>query len=173
LDTQGGGTGGAGLDAGAHQGQGLGDPPHGAPAQGGVPHQGDRESLPRQQPAQQAHGSARVAQIQGVRRRLEATQTQAIDEEISALRSLNPHPHGAKSRQGGEAVLAFQKAADPGLALGQGPEHDGAMGDGLVPRHPQTPAQRPAGGHQKAGSHTAAHAPYAFKRLPWIRNRED
>ena len=57
-EAQGGGAAGAGLDARPHEGQGFGDPPHGASAEGLIADQGDRKPLPRQQAAEQPHGGA-------------------------------------------------------------------------------------------------------------------
>ncbi len=123
-----------------------------------VADQGDRKPLPRQQAAEQPHGGARVAQIQGTRRGPQPFPAHAPDDHPPRLRPLDAHPHGAEGRQGGEAVLPLQEAADAGLAIRQGAEHDGAMGDGLVPGHPQAPAQGATGGDQETGRGAGVHA---------------
>jgi len=57
-----------------------------------------------------------------------------MHQDPALARALDGHPHATEGGQGGQGVLALQEPGDPSLALGQGPEHDRAMGDGLVAR---------------------------------------
>ena len=122
----------AGIDARAHCCQWFGHPFHRPLAERGITGQGAVESLGRQQSGQQPHGGARIAQVQGFCRRLEAMQADTVNHDLALRGSIDIHPHGPERIQGGQVIGAFQKAGDVGGTFGQRPEHDTAMGNRLV-----------------------------------------
>ena len=71
-------------------------------------------------------------------------QANTVNRDPPGLRTFNPHPHGTKSVHGREAIFRFQKARDLRGSLGQRPQHDGTMRDGLVPGHPRLAAKSTA-----------------------------
>ena len=61
-------------------------------------------------------------------------QTNAVDLYPAVVRPRDGGAHAAKRSQRRQAVCTFQKTADPGHAPGQRAEHDGTVGNGLIPR---------------------------------------
>ncbi|MNY71753.1 hypothetical protein D3C86_2101680 [compost metagenome] len=48
--------------------------------------------------------------------------------------ALDADPQGIVTADGAQAVLAGEEVGDAGLAVGEGAEHDGPVGEGLVAR---------------------------------------
>ena len=134
-----------GADSGAHRGQGLHHAGHGPGAQGDVSGQYRIEGLPRQQAGQQAYAGAGVAQIERRRRRLQPVQTNAVDQQLAVVRTVDGHTHGAKGRHCGQRILALEKAADPRGALRQRAEHNGPVRYRLVAGDPHLTGDGTAG----------------------------
>ncbi len=77
-------------------------------------------------------------------RRLEAVQAHAMDAHEPGIRPFNGHAHVPEGLERGKAVLPLKEPGDIGDALRKGPQHDGPMGHGLVPGHPDVPLDRAA-----------------------------
>ena len=54
---------------------------------------------------------------------------------FTVVRPFDLHPHRPERRDRGEHVFAFEQPPDPGVAVRDRAEHDGAMGDRLVAGH--------------------------------------
>ena len=145
LDSQGRRSRRGALDARAHQAEGVHDATHRALAQGHVAGQLDIEGLTRQQAGQEADTGTRIAHVQCGIRCTQTVQPHATDGHFTVLGSLDVHAHGAKSRHRGQGILALEKSADTGGALGNRAEHDRAVGDRLVPRDPRLATDHTAG----------------------------
>ena len=137
-------------DACTHLTQRIDHTPHGPPRERGIARQGRIECLARQQPGHQPHGGTGIAQVQRLSRSSQAMHTGALNRHPTRCRSLDRHAHGTEGRQGRQTVLAFEKTADLGHTLGQGTQHDGAMGDGLVAGDADLPVQAAAWLHTVA-----------------------
>ena len=68
---------------------------------------------------------------------LQAMHTDTFYGHLSVMRTIDLDAHIAKGTQGGKAVLTFEKATDLCHSIGQGAQHDSAMGDRLIPWHTQ------------------------------------
>ena len=60
-----------------------------------------------------------------------------MNGDHALLGAVDPHPHGAKSGDRSQGILALEEAADPGNAPRQRPQHDGAVRNGFIPRYPR------------------------------------
>mgnify|MGYP002667287796 CR=1 FL=1 len=94
--------------------------------------------------AQQTGSRAGIAGVQLALRRGQAVQADALYDDL-LVGNIDGNAHFAEAVDGGQAVLAHQKAGDMGGAAGQSAEHDGAVGDGFIARHGDLTAQRRAG----------------------------
>ena len=76
--------------------------------------------------------------------------------QIAVVASDDVGAEGAHGGGGVEHVLAGQQAVDGGFADRDGAEHQRAMGDRLVARHPDGPGQRAGfGGLERPGRHAS------------------
>ena len=132
------------LDGRAHLAQRLHHAAHRALLDGGVAVHGRGEALTGEDAAQQTGSRAGIAGVQLALRRGQAVQADALYDDL-LVGNIDGNAHFAEAVDGGQAVLAHQKAGDMGGAAGQSAEHDGAVGDGFIARHGDLTAQRRAG----------------------------
>ena len=132
------------LDGGAHFAQRLHHAAHRSALDGSVAVHRRGERLAGENAAQQPGRRARVAGIQLALRRGQTMQTDALDNDF-LVGNVDGNAHFAEAVDGGQAVLAHQKAGDVGGAVCQCAQHDGAVRDGFVARYGDLTVQRTAG----------------------------
>ena len=124
-------------DVRSHQGQGGHHPGHGTTAQRLVPGKLTGKRLPGQQAGQQADTGAGITQVERRGGCPQAVHADPVDNDPAIIRALDLDTHRAECGHGGQGIVTLQKTAHPGGTLGQGAEHDGSVGDGLIARDPR------------------------------------
>ena len=132
-------------DVSPHHGERRNDPVHGTLPDGRVSCKDGVKGLRGENSAEEAHGGAAVAAVQDTVRFPKAAESLSADRDMIPLLR-DPDAHGAEAGDGGETVCAGQEAGDLRGPLSQGAEHDGPVGDGFVPGHPEFAAERAEAG---------------------------
>ena len=132
------------VDAGAHQPQRPGHPVHRPAGDGLVAGQHGHPVERGAQAGQQPDGGARVADVDDAVGLVQAAP--AAGDQVARRRP----PRGPRPRRGADHVVARRQPPHDRRALGQRPQHQGPVGDGLVARHPHRAPQRPAASMVKA-----------------------
>ncbi len=68
-------------------------------------------------------------------------QPHAMNGHTPMVRTFDHHAHVAKRLQGRQGIFALKETFDLSHTLSQRTQHDRPMGDRLVARHPNAPAQ--------------------------------
>ena len=146
LDREGQPAAGAAREAGATGRERVRHPFHRPPAQAGVAGQHREDRVAAQDAADQPRRGSRIPHVEHIGGLGEVAAPLAANPPGAGtladhLRAQRPHGGG-----GPQHVLAFQQARDPRQPLGQGPEHERPVADGLVPRHADAARKRLAAG---------------------------
>ena len=59
-----------------------------------------------------------------------------MDDHAPRGRAIDPHAHGAEGIECPERIRPLEKTVDLGHAIGERPQHDRAMGNRFIARHP-------------------------------------
>ena len=125
-----------------HQRQRLSHAAHRPLHQRSIADQHRIKRLPGKHARKQAHTGAAVAHIERRGGRAQPVQTGAMNRYPSGTVMDNLNAHRLKGAHGGKTILAFEKTADLGRSLCQRAEHNRAVRNGLVARHPHRSAHR-------------------------------
>ena len=123
-------------DRRSHQPQGSRDALHRSPHQRRIPDELGIECLTRKDSGEQAHGRARVAEVECAARSLEAAQADAVNAKLPGRRALDADAHCNERRERRATVLALQETLNISRPLCDCAQHRRAMRDGLVARNP-------------------------------------
>ena len=155
------------LDPRPHGAQGFEDPAHRARTKRGVAGEATRHLLARHHPGQQADAGARVAHVEVVARRRKAGRADSLDLHLRGGEAGDPCPQRRHGARRVHRVLAGQKAVKVGAASGEGGEDRRPVGDRLVARDAEAPADPPAAGDLPA----EVALPAIHRSSPWPRGR--
>ena len=139
-------------DRRSHARERIGDTPHRPASERGIAVEPTRERTAREDTAEEAHGGARVAAIDRLRRRHEAVPAAPVDAQLVAALVDDDTERAARGLRR-LIVLAPRKTPYGRLAAGDRAEEERAVRDRLVARHRDRAAQRPARGRDRDRTH--------------------
>ncbi len=108
---------------------------HRAPAERSIAHEDGFDRVPRDDAGHQSHAGAGIAEIENAARAGEAADPNAVNAPGLICRPLDGGAERPHDVRGAQDVLAFQKTSNGGLADGQRPQDQSAMGNRFVPGH--------------------------------------
>ena len=132
------------LDARAHSLQRFGDTVHRSCAERLVAGELEAPFLPGEDSREEPHQRARVAGVDGGIRLLQSAEPDAVDDELVVREVVYLDAERADGVDRRLRVGGASEAAHVRLALGERPDEDAAVGDGLVPGHGDVPGERPS-----------------------------
>ncbi|CCY87035.1 unknown [Clostridium sp. CAG:149] len=119
------------FDGSTHLAEGSDNALHGALSDRFVPGQGDAERLGREKAGEKTGRCPAIAAVQHPVRLFKPVHS--VSENQHPLPSVfDGNSHALKARDGGKAVCPLEKSVNLGKTLGNGAEHDAAVGDGFV-----------------------------------------
>jgi hypothetical protein len=132
-------------DLGADPAQRLDHPAHRTPAQRGVAGHHRAHRMPRQHAHQEPGTGPGIAEVEHLLRRDEGTHAAAPDAPgLPVAAAIDGRAQRRHRIGGGDHIRAGQQPVDRGLASGERPQHQRAVGDRLVARHAR-PSGQPVG----------------------------
>ena len=134
---------GAGDDLDAHAAQRIEHAAHRPPDQRGVAGEGGGEGVAAGDAQRQADAGAGIAVVDDALGLEQAADAEPVDPPGAGAGAGDGRAEGAHGGDRGEDVVALEQALDAGLADGERPQHEGAVGNRLVARRPDGAGERP------------------------------
>ena len=128
------------VDTRTHRAEGLGDTPHRPAAQRRVAGEHRQVGPPGDQAGEHPHGAPGVGAVDHVVGLVQRRRAPSLHEDGAGV-ALDRHAEPAECPPGPGDVVTTGEADDSGTTLGERGEEQRAVGDALVPRDPQPPAQ--------------------------------
>ncbi len=129
-------------DLGAHARERIEHAAHRPLAQAGIAVEHHLDRMAGDDPQHQPRAGAGIAEIERRAGRQKRADARALHAPGPRSHALKLGPERATSADGGERIVPFQQALDPGLAHRQQAEHERAVGDRLVAGHANAALER-------------------------------
>ena len=136
-----------GFDYGAHGAKRISHPSHRALGKAVIAGQFRIKRLGGQQTREKTHGRAGIAQVERPAWCLQTVNPNAVNAHVAVVRPFDGHAHVPERLKRCKTVFAFQKALYLSDAVCQRTQHDGAVRDRFVARHPDITGDWPTGLH--------------------------